>query len=80
MLVLSRRCGERIVIGQDIELTVLEVRGDRVHIGIQAPRDVSIHREEIFQRIRDAEVAMTAFDKFPEVLIDTNGSHCVEVG
>ncbi|MFZ5832951.1 MAG: carbon storage regulator CsrA [Planctomycetota bacterium] len=51
MLVLSRRVGERIVIGQDIWVTVLEVRGDKVRLGIEAPPGVPVHREEIFRDI-----------------------------
>ncbi|MCB0995989.1 MAG: carbon storage regulator CsrA [Acidimicrobiales bacterium] len=51
MLVLTRRVNESIVIGQDITITVLELRGDQVRIGIQAPRSVSVHREEVFAEI-----------------------------
>ena len=53
MLVLSRKCGERIVIGPNIELTVVDIRGSRVRLAVDAPRDVSIHRQEIYQRIQD---------------------------
>ena len=52
MLVLSRHPDEKIHIGDDIVLTVVEVRGDRVRIGIDAPRDVTVHRHEIFEAIR----------------------------
>lgn len=48
MLVLSRRAGESIVIGHDVVVTVLEVRGDVVRLGVKAPRDVDVHREEVF--------------------------------
>ncbi len=48
MLVLTRRSSQSIVIGKDIVVTVLEVRGDQVRIGISAPRDVDVHREEVF--------------------------------
>jgi carbon storage regulator len=51
MLVLSRKRGEKIVIGGDVTLTVLEVRGDRVKLGFTAPAEVPIHREEIHRRI-----------------------------
>lgn len=51
MLVLSRRRGERIVIGPNIELTVIEVHGDKVRLGFTAPSDVPIHREEVYRRI-----------------------------
>jgi carbon storage regulator len=53
MLILTRRVGERITIGDDIVLTILEVRGRQVRVGIQAPAKTLIHREEIFQRIQD---------------------------
>ena len=47
MLVLSRKVNERILIGEDIELVVVQIRGDKVRIGIAAPKDVSIHRQEV---------------------------------
>jgi carbon storage regulator len=54
MLVLSRKCGERIVISeQNIVVTVLEVRGEQVRLGIEAPEDIPIHRQEIWQRIKN---------------------------
>ena len=52
MLVLSRHPDEKIHIGDNIVLTVVEVRGDRVRIGIEAPRDITVHRQEIFEAIR----------------------------
>lgn len=51
MLVLSRKEGERIVIGENIELTVVAVHGNRVKLGFRAPDEVSIHREEVSRRI-----------------------------
>ena len=51
MLILSRREGETIVIDGNIRVTVLEVRGDQVRIGIEAPRNVSVHRQEVFDQI-----------------------------
>lgn len=51
MLVLSRKLGESIVIGDDIVLTVVEVRGDQVRLGIDAPRSVSVHRKEIHDEL-----------------------------
>ena len=51
MLVLTRRLGEKLVIGEDVTVTVLGVKGNQIRIGIDAPRDVTVHREEIHQRI-----------------------------
>ena len=53
MLILSRKRGERIVIGPNIELTVIDIEGNRVRLAVAAPRDVSIYREEIYRRIQD---------------------------
>jgi carbon storage regulator len=55
MLVLSRKVQESIRIGDHIKLTVLEVRGNRVHLAIDAPRELPVHRQEVFERIQ-AEV------------------------
>ncbi|MGH3630566.1 MAG: carbon storage regulator CsrA, partial [Sciscionella sp.] len=54
MLVLSRRVGESIMIGPDVIVTVLEVRPDLVRLGIKAPRDVEVHREEVFIEVQQA--------------------------
>jgi carbon storage regulator len=53
MLVLCRKPGERIVIGRNIELTVVDIRGNKVRLAVDAPRDVSVHRQEIYRRIQD---------------------------
>ncbi|MFT4046768.1 MAG: carbon storage regulator CsrA [Solimonas sp.] len=52
MLILTRRVGETVVIGDDIIVTVLGVKGNQVRIGVKAPRNVAVHREEIFERIK----------------------------
>jgi carbon storage regulator len=52
MLVLSRACGETVVIGDDIRVTVLASHGNQVRLGITAPRSVAVHREEIYERIK----------------------------
>jgi carbon storage regulator len=54
MLVLSRKKNEKIIINESIVITVVDVRGDRVRIGIEAPRDIPIHREEIHDAIEKA--------------------------
>ena len=52
MLILTRRVGETVMIGNDVTVTVLGVKGNQVRIGVNAPRDVAVHREEIFERIK----------------------------
>lgn len=52
MLILTRRIGEVLRVGDDVSITVLGIKGNQVRIGIDAPKDVSVHREEIYQRIK----------------------------
>ncbi len=54
MLALSRKTGESIVIGNDVEVTVLEIKGDQIKLGINAPKSVPIYRKEIYMQIREA--------------------------
>jgi carbon storage regulator len=51
MLILTRRVGETVVIGDDVDVTVLGVKGNQVRLGVKAPKEVAVHREEIYQRI-----------------------------
>ena len=60
MLVLTRRAGQSIVIGHDITVTVLDVRGDQVRLGINAPRTVDVHREEVFLELQRANRSAAA--------------------
>lgn len=55
MLILTRRIGEALMVGNDVSITVLGVKGNQVRLGIDAPKDVAVHREEIFQKIQDNE-------------------------
>ena len=55
MLVLTRRSNQSIMIGRDIVVTVLEVRGEQVRIGIKAPREVEVHREEVFEALQESD-------------------------
>jgi carbon storage regulator len=55
MLILTRRVGETLMIGDEVTVTVLGVKGNQVRIGVNAPKDVSVHREEIYERIKNEQ-------------------------
>ncbi len=55
MLILTRRVGETLMIGDEVSVTVLGVKGNQVRIGVNAPREVSVHREEIYERIKQEQ-------------------------
>jgi carbon storage regulator len=59
MLILTRRVGETVVIGDDIIITVLGMKGGQVRLGVKAPREISVHREEILERIRSGAATDT---------------------
>jgi carbon storage regulator len=69
MLVLTRKVNQSIIINDQIEVVVLEVRGEQVRLGIKAPKDVPVHRKEIFEQIHDENVAASEVspDDVPEV-------------
>ncbi len=54
MLALTRKKGEALVIGNDIELTILEIKGDQVRVGIQAPREIPVYRKEVYLQIQES--------------------------
>ena len=56
MLILTRKLGETIRIGNEIKVTILEARGKQIRIGIDAPRDVTVHREEVYQMIKEQNI------------------------
>lgn len=62
MLVLSRRKGEAVIIGDGIKVTVIDVKGDQIRLGIDAPRTISVHREEVYEQVvaENAAAAQTA--------------------
>jgi len=71
MLVLTRRPGESIVVGEDIVVTVIEIKGGQVRIGIDAPRSVEVYREEIYEQVRQENLSAIAnVEKIREAVRD----------
>lgn len=60
MLILTRRVGETLMVGDDVTVTVLGIKGNQIRIGVNAPKDVAVHREEIYQRILKEKAAAKA--------------------
>lgn len=60
MLILTRRIGEKLMIGEDVTITIMAAKGNQIRIGIEAPRDIQVHREEIFQRILNERKELNA--------------------
>lgn len=73
MLILTRRVGETVMIGNDVTVTVLGVKGNQVRVGVNAPRDVAVHREEIFDRIKREEQGGGDAPTRPTLRINGNG-------
>jgi carbon storage regulator len=74
MLILSRRVNERIVIGDDVVISIVEVRGDQVKLGIEAPRTVKVFRQEVFDAIQDENKMAAAASGMQLPLIDIPAS------
>ncbi|MGN1083882.1 MAG: carbon storage regulator CsrA [Lachnospiraceae bacterium] len=70
MLALSRKINESIMIGHDIEITILEIKGEQVKIGINAPKSVPLYRKEIYMQIQEANKEAVSADASPEILKD----------
>ena len=76
MLVLTRKAGESIVIGNEVVITVLEVRGGQIRLGVDAPRNLAVHRAEIYQQVMEENQAASidAAEGVPEILKTTASS------
>ncbi len=70
MLVLTRKIGEKIIIGDNIFLTIIDIKGDQVQLGLDAPREISIHREEVFLEIQEENKRAQASKDFDIDSID----------
>jgi carbon storage regulator len=74
MLVLSRKSGESIVIGNDVVITILEVRGGQIRIGVDAPRNLAVHRAEIYEQVQAENRAAAASTDLRASILTTKAS------
>ena len=74
MLVLSRKSGESIVIGNDVVITILEVRGGQIRIGVDAPRNLAVHRAEIYEQVQAENRAAAASTDLMATILTTKAS------
>jgi carbon storage regulator len=70
MLVLARRLNESIMIGDDVEVVIIDIKGDQVKLGVKAPKKVTVHRKEIYQEIKQENIAAGMSDFDPSTLRD----------
>ncbi len=59
MLILTRRSGEAVIVGDNVRIAVLDIRGNQVRLGVEAPREVTVHREEVYRRIAEEQGSVT---------------------
>lgn len=80
MLVLARRINESIMIGDEIEVVIIDIKGDQVKLGIRAPKRITVHRKEIYEEIQQENIAASSSRFKPEALKDLNGYFTKEEG
>lgn len=72
MLVLARKINESIIIGDDVEIVVIDIKGDQIKLGIKAPRSISVHRKEIYDEIQSENIAAMRSDLTKDTLKDVS--------
>ena len=74
MLILTRKQGESVAIGDDIQVTVVEIQGKQVKLGVKAPREIAVHRQEIYERIQEeniraAQISQDDLDRLKDAMV-----------